>query len=379
MKIETTAGALLSALKVVAGAACKGRESVPVLGAVLFDGATVTATDLDMTITATFASVSAKGSSAILRGPLMALVGHIPAGDSITIEAGAEGATVTFSAGRYDLPAFDPKDFPELAMGGLVPVEFDGEKLRDAIAFVRGFVSTEETRYYLNGVCLDGDMAVATNGRQLGCHPSGGNFADRLIVPRPALGLLSRLAATSAAVNKRHAAFEFPGISLRTKLIDGTFSDWRRVVPQADPVSTITFDTRELRACLSRLAHFKGASVFGSREPCATLMWDDARLTVVSDIAALSIKAREYLSKAKIDGAPGMTAFNAGYLSAVANLFKEETFTVGVTDSNSPSIIRAGGEPYVILMPMRSGAEALAAQTLSEWAAAMRPALHAAE
>lgn len=368
MKFETSAKILTSALRTLIPV-IEPRNTIPILGTVLFDGKCIKGTDLDIELSVQVPAVRAKGQACIAHRPLLNLLRHIPSDDTVVVEAGREWATVTFSSGRYDLPCLPATDWPSLVLGETKAAEIDGVALRKALAFCQPYVSTEETRYYLNGVCLDGNVAIATDGHRLGCHPLGADLSDfsRPIVPHRAVKLLQSLPPAKSvefAVDRPGMVAEFDGASLATRLIDGTFPDWRRVVPvNADKASKVTVDRVGFMKSMARIAAAMGATC-----PYVTLAFDTARLAVIGTRAGEMV-AREYVSDVQIAGQGQIIAFQARYIADLLKTFASDRVTATITDPNSPTMWRGeNGDAYAVLMPARIGDEKLAAETLQQWA-----------
>lgn len=372
MKFETTAKLLTAALRNLTPV-IERRSTIPILSTVLFDGRTITGTDLDLELSVAVPASVAAGKIAIDFPSLFNLVRHIPGDDTVRIEGGREGATVTFSSGRYDLPSLPASDYPELQTGALKPAPVDGGALKKAFAFVSPFISTEETRYYLNGVCLDGELAVSTDGHRLGCCPSGGDFTafDRPIIPRKAIALLRHLPAPKSveiATDRPGMRLCMDGVTMSTKLIDGTFPDWQRVVPKnADNPSVLTVNRIGLARTMARIA----AAMKGGR-PYVTLAFDRERLAI-SGRRDGNIVAREYVNDVGISGNGQVIGFQASYMRDVIGVFGDETINLTITDAGAPMVARGQAEgACALLMPARIFDEQLAVDTLTEWAAAQQ-------
>lgn len=250
--VEVIRADLLQALA-RAGAAIERRNAVPILSyaslAMGFGTLAVTGTNLDHEVRV---EIEAKGEGAIcvpahrLRDMLRAI-----AAETIALKSDGEGK-LTLRAGDTEatfgvLPAVD---LPPLAVDNLVwSLVLPDGVFSYLIGGAADVMPTEETRYYLNGVCLevrDGQaIAVATDGRRLVSRTTNlaGQNSDRapIIIPRDAVRLALPLVGAGEAQITAYGAKDAPnkleivanGIRIRTKLIDGTFPDWRRVVPAA--------------------------------------------------------------------------------------------------------------------------------------------------
>lgn len=370
MKLETTASILTKALRQMT-AVIESRNTIPILGTVLIDGNAVRGTDMDVELSISIPVAKAGGSIAIDHRSLFALVRNIPGDDTVTIEGDSSSATVTFPSGRYDLPALSASDWPELVVENTTPAAADGDGLKKALSFTSPFISTEETRYYLNGVCLDGDVAVATDGHRLGCHPAGDFRAfDRPIIPRKSVGLLTSLPAAKTiefSTSKPAASFTFDGATLKTKLIDGTFPDWRRVVPRnTDKASVLSVDPVSLSRTMSRIT-----AIMGRGTAYITLAFDPYGLVVTG--ARDGVAIREYVPNVGVTG-EAVIGFQANYVRDVLAVFRgAETVDFTIVDPGSPMVARGGSDDaFAVLMPTRVAEEKMARETLREWSRAQQ-------
>ncbi|MDI7924573.1 DNA polymerase III subunit beta [Ferirhizobium litorale] len=353
MKFETTAGELKTALRTLSKVAQSNFAS-PILNCVLIDGSLIRACNLDIDIAVTVPVRRAKGSACIPCRPLANLVSHIDAGEVIRIETGEQGATISFSGGRYDLPTMDPADFPSISVDSATARDVDGAALARAINFVAPCVSREETRYYLNGVHLDGDVVVATDGHRLACHPLGFDCGDLTgsIIPIYAVALLANLPpAQRIAVRKDpYPTMEITmaGVVMKIRLIDGNFPDWRRVVPKFEDGSTeLALERGKFLRMLRRVS-----SVTMRGWACGVLAWAGGRVAPAIDRAEVDVSVREHLT-ADISGAAGSQAFNVRYLTHVLTILRSETVTMRTGDPRGPVLWRGEGDAFVVLMPMR--------------------------
>lgn len=367
MKLETKASILAKAMRQI-GAIIERRNTIPMLGCVRFDGRTISGTDLDIELSISVPATAAKGSICIDHRSLAALVRSIPGDDTIRIEAGREGATVSFSSGRYDLPSLPASDWPSLEAGDVKPAVLDPDQFRRAISFVSPFISTEETRYYLNGICLDGEVAVATDGHRLGCCPAGSDFSSfgRPIVPRKTVALFRSLPVPkSVSVGGNRILALHDGARLVSKLIDGAFPDWRRVVPEdADRASVLSVDPVSLAKVMARVTAIMGAS-----RAYVTLAFGPAGLVVAGKRDDCTI--REYVRSVGVTG-EAVIGFQANYVRDLLEAFRgAETVDFTIVDPGSPVVAKAGSEgQFAVLMPTRVADESLARATLAEISAA---------
>lgn len=352
LHIETTAHQLTNALK-IAGKVIERRNTIPVLSMVLFDAARLRVTDLDMELEMSVPMVSARGSAALDFSSLFNLVRHLAPDENVKITVEDNRANVSFQNGKYVIPALPASDFPKLDIGQTVDIQIDGDDLKKGLQFVQAFISTEETRYYLNGVCLDGTNAVSTDGHRLGCYPLKSDFAPakRVIIPHKVVSVLCGLPAPKlfSISEKPGFALHFDGMTITSKAIDGTFPNWPRVVPSYAPeaIKSVTFDRETVRRSVGRVV-----SVFNSRElrhGCFAF----ANNKIVLKRSHSELSGSECITaETSSELALGL---NLGYLSALLrSLPSSEKIILLAKDAGSPMKFQAPGrDEYVVLMPAR--------------------------
>lgn len=370
MKLATTASVLTKGLKSLLPV-IERRNTIPILGCVQIDGRLLRGTDLDVELAIKLPATEAEGSICIDHRSLFALVRNIPGDETITIEGDGSSATVTFSSGRYDLATAPASDFPDINIDdNRHDVPIDGERLKAAISFVSPSISTEETRYYLNGVCLDSERAVATDGHRMSIHPLGfdGTLFNKCIVPRKTVSILNGLPAPKSVQiandKKIGMMISFDGATVITKLIDGTFPDYTRVIPTSEPAAVVSLNRDEARRAISRMLAISDDSWNG-----LSLAWDGGRVAIVRHNSVKT--AREYLPLSTATGAAGLISFNGNYVRTALASFQSEAVSLATIDESSPAIWRGDKDgPFIVLMPMRGDDRALANETLQQWATA---------
>src|SRR5664279_4355975 len=232
------------------------RNTIPILGNVLIRAEnaklSLKATDLDLEVTETLAAeVGTAGSTTVPAHMFYDIVRKLPDGSQIVLEADGDRSVMAIRAGRsrFTLQTLPESDFPDLAAGD-VPHSFklaasDMKRLIDRTQFA---ISTEETRYYLNGIYLHtagtakaGTLrAVATDGHRLAQVelplPEGAAGMPGIIVPRKTVGEVQRLIETGEGevaieLSAGKIRFSIGDVVLTSKLIDGTFPDYASVIP----------------------------------------------------------------------------------------------------------------------------------------------------
>lgn len=344
------------------------RNTIPVLSNVVLkaeDGQlALTATDMDMDIVETVAAaVIEPGVITTPAQLLYDIIRKLPDGAEVEIEDKGEGQ-VKVSAGRssFNLPTLPVDDFPAISDAGL-STEFTiaAAELKALIENTRFAVSTEETRYYLNGIYLhlaDGHMlrAVSTDGHRLARSqmdmPANAEMMPSVIVPRKVVGEMSKLidefeGDVKIGLSDSRARFSFGSVDVTTKLIDGTFPDYQRVIPTENnhvmKVSVANF--KESVDRVSTISAEKSRSV--------KMRLDPGMLTLF----ASSPDAANATEAVEVDytGPELEIGFNAKYLMDIAAQIDGDMMEFALSDASAPTIIRAPGDDanLFVLMPMR--------------------------
>jgi DNA polymerase-3 subunit beta len=271
MSLTFLAGELRKAL-----AACRGvvemHSPIPVLSCIVIrtvDGQTyVEATDLDLYLRWPVASTGS-GCFVVPFAPLSKIVRHLGDGEMIRIGAAPDNRVrIDMTDARASFLSLPIADWPDSGWhvgGAPLNLTMPTSSLADLIPFI----STEETRYYLNGVCIDVGIdtacTVATNGHTLGLITSAAERVDdgdcgRFIVPRRAVSWIATHAkganALDVALTPAKVQFKASGFELTSKLIDGTYPDYNRVVPISDTPTLLEVDAGAFNRKLARLEAF---------------------------------------------------------------------------------------------------------------------------
>ena len=258
MKLVIERGELLRALGHVTSVV-ERRTTIPILSNVLLKASDralqFKATDLEREVSdAAPADISQSGAATVPAHVLHEIVRKLADGAQVEITRDPEKERLSLRSGhsRFTLQTLAPEDFPDLAAGEFAhKFEIAAKDLKRLIDKTRFAISTEETRYYLNGIYLHTAQrgkeqtlrAVATDGHRLAQAelpaPKGANGMAGIILPRKTVHELHRLieesdSSVSVAVSAAKARFEIGTITLTSKLIDGTFPDYGRVIPKAN-------------------------------------------------------------------------------------------------------------------------------------------------
>lgn len=360
MNIETTAGNLKSALAAIGGIV-ERRNTIPVLGCVRFANGKLTATDLDIEATVSMPTTGKhKGAAAIDYSRLAALAKHVQPDEAISIKDDDGLATVTFNGSAYSLPSIKASDFPDFNEVTGERTATDNAGLVAAFRRVRFAISTEETRYYLNGVALleDADghaFAAATDGHRLAVQPISfmpTGAKGQIIHHRLVSYLCSQKSEPKAVTfqeDKPRALFEYDGLTVSAKLIDGTYPDIWRVVPK-DTVPHFTVDRLKLLTVLRRIGAFTTSS---------SIDWRGIKITAETGQIVLSHSNAETTIREAVP-AECLEAFDVGYnikylIDALSALTGETVCFQAQKDqiAGSPCTVTSENDPLmVVLMPM---------------------------
>ncbi|MGA8969393.1 MAG: DNA polymerase III subunit beta [Pseudolabrys sp.] len=348
------------------------RNTIPILANVLVKAdrgkLSLKATDLDLEVTdSTAAEVSPGGSTTVPAHMFYEIVRKLPEGSQIVLEGSGDRAVLSLRAGRsrFTLQTLPESDFPDLAAGEMshsfkLPAA-DLKRLIDKTQFA---ISTEETRYYLNGIYLhtagtakSGMLrAVATDGHRLAQVelplPQGAAGMPGIIVPRKTVGEVQRLVETgegdvTVELSAGKIRFTIGNVVLTSKLIDGTFPDYARVIPVNNDKSLVV-DKKDFEAAVDRVS-----TVSSERGRAVKLSITGGRL-VLSVTNPDSGSATEEI-EVEYDADPLDIGFNSRYLLDIAAQIEGEVAVLKLADPGSPTLIQdkdAKGALYV-LMPMR--------------------------
>lgn len=347
------------------------RNTIPILSNVLLsaDGSnlTVKATDLDIEVIETVpADIGQPGATTVPAHILYDIIRKLPDGAEVSLDTG-DGAQLALRSGRsnFTLQVLPDSDFPDLTTGEF-PSRFSlpAAELKKLIDRTQFAISTEETRYYLNGIYLHavkvGDRpllrAVATDGHRLAQAqmdaPAGAEHMTGIIIPRKTVGEIQKLVEEPEAnvdieVSETKIRITIGPVVLTSKLIDGTFPDYVRVIPQGND-KTMKVDRAEFASAVDRVS-----TISSERGRAVKLGLSDGKMVLAVNNpdsgSATEELGVDYSSDAIEIG------FNSRYLLDVAGQLETGTAEFHFADSGSPTLINDEGEinALYVLMPMR--------------------------
>ncbi|MCL4873593.1 DNA polymerase III subunit beta [bacterium] len=343
------------------------RNTMPILANVLLDASkgkvTIMATDLEVFIRdSAEAGVSEEGSVTVNARKVFEIVKELP-GDQIDVSTGKDDK-LTLKAGKarfniMGLPAKEFPSFPDPEEGSLQAI--DGETMRNMIDKTSFAVSTDETRYNINGFLLEREdgriKMVATDGHRLALIVSeGDNIAkgqkEGVLLPRKGVMEMKKVLDEKEGefflgITQKNAVMKRDNTVITVRLLEGEFPDYRRVIPK-DNDKVVSAKREDLLSSLKRVSILSTDKIKGVK-----FNFSNSKLVLSSSSPELGEATEEVdinYSEGDID-----IAFNARYFIDVLEALKEEEVRINLKDSLSPGIIRpAGGEDYTyIIMPMR--------------------------
>jgi DNA polymerase-3 subunit beta len=371
MKLTIERTALLTSLGHVQSVV-ERRNTIPILSNVQLeaskDGLSLTATDLDLAIVEKVgARVGQGGATTASAHTLYDIVRKLPEGSEVEFSFGARDGRLFLRAGRseFSLSCLPKEDFPVMTTGEM-PHRFaiSAGELRRLIDKTRFAISTEETRYYLNGIYMHATQssgvpvlrAVATDGHRLARvetpMPEGAAGMPGVIVPRKTVGELRKLidateGSVQIALSDTKIRFAFDDAVLTSKLIDGTFPDYERVIPSAND-KVMEVDGKSFAAAVDRVS-----TITTEKGRAVKLALDRDRL-VLSATSPEAGSATEEIVVAYSHG-PLEIGFNSRYLMDITAQIEGDNARFVLHDAASPTLVRDGSDESAlyVLMPMR--------------------------
>jgi DNA polymerase-3 subunit beta len=371
MKVTVERAELLKSLSHV-HRVVERRNTIPILANVLIKAdkgkLSLKATDLDLEMTDSIsAEVAPGGATTVPAHMFYEIVRKLPEGTQIVLEGSGDRAVLTIRAGRsrFTLQTLPESDFPDIAAGEMThKFTLAAADLKRLIEKTQFAISTEETRYYLNGIYLHtagtgNNMllrAVATDGHRLAQvelpAPTGAEGMPGVIVPRKTVNEVQRLiedvnGEVAVELSQAKIRFTLGSVVLTSKLIDGTFPDYGRVIPLGND-KMLEVDKKEFEQAVDRVS-----TIACERGRAVKLSLTSGRL-VLSVTNPDSGSATEEIEVA-YEADPIDIGFNSRYLLDIAAQIEGDTAVLKLADPGSPTLVQdkdAKGALYV-LMPMR--------------------------
>ena len=348
------------------------RNTIPILSNVLIEAASdgtikIMATDLDLQVVESLSAVSVEGAGAITVSAhlLFDIARKLPDGSQVSLETADNRMAVKAGRSRFSLPTLPRDDFPMIVEGDL-PTSFElpAATLAQLIDHTRFAISTEETRYYLNGIfihVIDEELrAAATDGHRLArytiARPDGAVGMPDVIVPRKCVAELRKLLEESldsnvlidlSASKVRFTLGGENGVVLTSKLIDGTFPDYSRVIPTGND-KLLKLDPKSFWQGVDRVA-----TIATEKTRAVKMALDTDKVTLSVTSPDNGTAAEEV--PASYSSAGFEIGFNATYLKDILGQIDGDTVELHLADAGAPTLIRKDDKSpaLYVLMPMR--------------------------
>ena len=343
------------------------RNTIPILANIVLRAESsklsLTATDMDMDIiTELDCSVIQEGSCTAPAHLLYDIIRKLPDGSEVSIHVADGNAQISAGRSSFKVPTLPVDDFPAFNTSDL-PVKFTltTADLRHQIDMTRFAISTEETRYYLNGIYFHKSdsgalAAVATDGHRLALAridmPQGAEAMPEIILPRKAVGELRKLlddaeGEMQISLSETRAEFAFGSVRLTSKLIDGSFPDYTRVIPAGND-KILTIDRSLFSSAVDRVS-----TISSEKSRSVKLAVSGTTLTLSASNPDASSATEEL--EVTYSGDDIEIGFNARYLLEIAQQIEGDIMQMALSDSGSPSLISTPGDEHnlFVLMPMR--------------------------
>jgi DNA polymerase-3 subunit beta len=345
------------------------RNTIPILSNVLIeataDGLRLMATDLDLQIVETIAAqVETPGATTVSAHTLFDIARKLPEGSQVSLAASDGKMQIVAGRARFNLQTLPREDFPVIAEGEL-PTRFDlpAETLKQIIDKTRFAISTEETRYYLNGIFLHVSddatpvlKAAATDGHRLArvtvARPDGAEGMPDVIIPRKCVAELRKLldevdGSVDVSLSPTKVRFGLGSAILTSKLIDGTFPDYSRVIPTAND-KLLKIDPRSFEEGVDRVA-----TIASEKTRAVKMSLDRDKITLSVTSPENGTAAEEV--PGDYTALPFDIGFNARYLLDILGQIDGDLVEVHLADAAAPTLIRENDKApaLYVLMPMR--------------------------
>jgi DNA polymerase-3 subunit beta len=373
MKLKADRATLLKALAHIQSVAEK-RNTIPILANVLIavrdGGLSFTATDMEIAVVEEVAaSTTRNGATTAPAATLYEIVRKLPEGAEVEFDHPGGDAQLALRAGRFatSLLVLPVEDFPSMTAGQL-PHRFHlpALVLRGLIDRTRFAISTEETRYYLNGIyvhAVDSDgtrmlRAVATDGHRLARVeeplPEGAETIPGVIIPRKTVGELRKLldeasGSVEIGLSDTRIQFKVGTITLTSKLIDGTFPEYDRVIPR-DNDKVLRVGKKDFADAVGRVAAISSER---SRPVKIALQKDLLTLSASSPDQGTAVEELDG-DRVQYTAGPLEIGFQARYLNDITDQITDQV-EFRFADGSAPTIVRDASDESAlyVLMPMR--------------------------
>jgi len=341
------------------------RQTLPILGHVHLratgDGLALTGTALEVELEAACpAEVVEEGDATAPARKFLDIVRSLPEGAEVEVNQVEERLELRAGRGRFNLAGLSPGDFPRLELGDCdQEVAIPQAALKELLERTSFAMARDDVRYYLNGILLEWTgsnlRAVGTDGHRLALmdkEVAEAPSETRVILPRKGVQELERLLAetddtVAVGFTANHVRFQLPGLTLTSKLIEGRFPDYRRVIPEPDG-SKVIGERREVLQALRRTAILANRKTHGIRLSCREGVLELSAENPDQEQAAEEVPVT-------YEGDPVEIGFNVEYLQQAVNALPTDEVIIHLWDAQSSCLIVPPDEASLkyVIMPMR--------------------------
>ncbi|MFP4560027.1 MAG: DNA polymerase III subunit beta [Thiohalorhabdus sp.] len=348
-----------------AASVVESRQTLPILGHLHVraeDGeVALTGTDLEVELQAGFpGEVEEPGTATVPARKFLDIARTLPDGAQVNVFQDESGVTVQAGRGRYRLAGLQPEDFPRLELDTYErEVGIPQGALKALLEGTSFAMARDDVRYYLNGVLLEWNeanlRAVATDGHRLALmdrEVEATTEETRVILPRKGVQELERLLGdtddpVTVGFTANHVRFRLPGVTFTSKLIEGKFPDYRRVIPEANG-HRIIGDRKTIQQALRRIAILSNRKTHGIRLSCREGTLELSAENPDQDQGAEEVPVT-------YEGEPLEIGFNVEYLQQAMGALPTEDVVIHVWDAQSSCLIMPPDDTSIkyVIMPMR--------------------------
>lgn len=364
MELRSGKEDLLGALSPAAGVV-ENRQTLPILGHLLLtvseDSLHLTGTDLEVELEASCPVTAATpGQATVPARKFLDIVRSLPDGSEIAVASTGNQVRIQAGRSRFTLAGLETAEFPRLDLGDdSREISLPQGALKALLEHTGFAMARDDVRYYLNGILLEWSgsnlRAVATDGHRLALMDRSVAEAPeslQVILPRKGVQELERLLADSedpagVTFTDNHVRFRLPGVTFTSKLIEGRFPEYRRVIPEKGD-QPLHADRQTLRQALRRTAILSNRKTNG------------VRLTLKEDVLEVSAENPDQEAAAEevavdYDGPPLEIAFNVQYILDAVEGIPGDTVEIHLWDAQSSGLVVVPGDDSVryVIMPMR--------------------------
>lgn len=365
MKLTITREELLPLLQVICGVV-ERRQTLPILSNLLLSVSEnllrLTATDMEVELSATISKpLSESGEATLPARKLLDICRTLPENASINLNLGGDRAQVQSGKSRFTLSTLPAREYPLIDMSDVLAEFTTAQSTLKALLEKTAFaMAQQDVRYYLNGLLLELDQgkirAVATDGHRLAlCDAESDiklNQPTQIIIPRKGVLELTRLlkdddTEVQIKISSNHIRITHDDLQFTSKLIDGKFPDYDRVIPEQGN-SPVLADREALRQSLTRASILSNEKYRGVR-----ILLEKGKLKAIAHNPEQE-EAEEEI-EVDYDGAEMEIGFNVSYLLDALGIIKTDKARITINDPNSSCLILAEDSENTkyVVMPMR--------------------------